>query len=408
MNKQLIYLPLLLASLTSACSTNGISEPVAEAEVASKLAKKMHHTTPEGVISVDIVSDNKRLHLLTVKHQHGNNTFWYQQSDDQGESWSAPVKILNADHLPAKITRGNDAQITAQGSTIVVTWTQYVDQGRFHAGPMLAARSVDAGQTWQYAAAPPDWNGPHGYIDMAADQQAMYAVWLDSRSVNPAIKASQSVHYSRSIDGGLSWEANLTLDAVSCSCCWNTVKADGEGNTYVLYRDKQPSDLSVGVVNADQQWQYLNHVGAFNWQFDGCPHIGGNLDFQKIADKKRLHAVVGTGHPEHLGVHYLYSDDVGKNWSNSVQLGAESAMHADIAAHDDGRVFAVWDQMSASGMSIFIADSADQGMTWSAPRQVSKAGMRASHPRIIKTENGFLSLWTESDGQQQTLTALRL
>jgi hypothetical protein len=176
----------------------------------------------------------------------------------------------------------------------------------------------------------------------------------------------------------------------------------------VLYRDKQPSDLTIGVIDNQQQWQSLNKVGAFNWDFDGCPHIGGGLDVQAIAGKKQLHAVVGTGHEEHLGIHYLSSNDNGHNWSPATRLGDESALHSDIAAHTDGRVVAVWDMMGEDGLAVFVAESADQGNHWSPPRQLSNAGMRASHPRTVKTETGFITLWTESDGLQQTLATQRL
>jgi Neuraminidase (sialidase) len=121
-----------------------------------------------------------------------------------------------------------------------------------------------------------------------------------------------------------------------------------------------------------------------------------------------MHAIVGTGHPDHLGVHYSYSDDTGKNWSIAMQLGDESAVHSDIASHDNGRVVAIWDMMSESGLAIFVAESTDQGNHWSEPKQLSKVGMRATHPRIIKTKNGFLAVWTETDGHQQILTKKRL
>jgi hypothetical protein len=170
-----------------------------------------------------------------------------------------------------------------------------------------------------------------------------------------------------------------------------------------LYRDKQPSDMSVGVIKHQQQWQRLNHVGAFNWQFDGCPHIGGCVDFQKIADNTRFHAAVGTGHQDHLGIHYLNSDDGGKNWSTPISLGNESAIHADIASHDNGRVLAVWDMMTENGLVVFKAESKDQGKHWSTLEQISTINMRASHPRIVKTEKGFFAVWTESDGDKLRL-----
>jgi hypothetical protein len=273
---------------------------------------------------------------------------------------------------------------------------------------MQAARSDDGGKTWKTSETPPDWaKGPHGFIDMTADEHAMHTVWLDSRSGSSEVKASQGLRYAQSVDGGLSWQTNKTLDELTCSCCWNTVKTDFKGNPYVLYRDKQPSDLSIGVIQ-QQKWQRLNHVGAFNWQFDGCPHIGGGFDFQNTAGQKRLHAVVGTGHQEHLGIHYLYSDDAGKSWSKTLQLGNESAIHADIAAHDNGRVVAVWDTMGENGLTIFVAESQDRGASWSTPKQISKMSYRATHPRVVKTKDGFLALWTESDGKEQRMATLML
>ena len=415
MNKKSLYLAVLLLGFNTACSTKISTEtPITQQTeeiktVLAKPKKHRHESLPEGVISADIVNHNDRLHLLTGKHKQGQKSLWYQYSTDGGNSWSAKNKILNDDNIAAKILRGNDAQIAAQGKNIVVTWTKYDKATRFNAGAMLAARSTDGGQSWQYAQTPPDWKkGPHGYIDMAADDHVMHAVWLDSRVSHSEVKASQGLRYARSTDGGLSWQSNKTLDDLSCSCCWNTIKTNTEDQAYVLYRDKQPSDLSIGVIDRQQQWQRLNHVGAFNWQFEGCPHIGGGLDFQTTDGKKRVHAVVGTGHQEHLGIHYLYSDDAGKNWSASRQFGDESAIHADIAAHDNGRVVAVWDMMGEDGLAVFVAESQDRGASWSTSKQISNTGMRATHPRIVKTEKGFLALWTENNGHQQTLATLGL
>jgi len=414
MIKHLFSIPMALLACVACSTTPDTTMLASQSNETTKVSQNKPHkrrqkTLQEGVISVDISSYNNRLHLLTGKYLQGKRTLWYQYSDDSGVSWSTASEVLNDDNLPVKMARGKDAQITAQGNIIIVSWTKFDETARFNAGPMLTARSTDNGQNWQYTASPPDWKkGSHGYIDLAADKQAIHAVWLDSRTTRSGVKASQGLRYARSTDGGLSWQPNLSLDNISCSCCWNTINTDGNGNAYVLYRDKQPSDLSIGIIDSKQHWQWLNHVGAFDWQFDGCPHIGGGFDFQNTQGKKRMHAIIGTGHPEHLGVHYLYSDNAGKNWSSPLLLGNESAIHADIAAHDNGRVLAVWDMMSENGLAVFAAESSNRGESWSKPRQLSKVGMRATHPIIVKTEKGFLAAWTESNGQQQTLAKIIL
>ena len=370
----------------------------------SKPHKRISRPQMNGVFSVDLIAKNGRVHLLTGTRQAGQKSLEYRYSDDGGQHWSNNNTVLNNDDLAIRAARGNDAQIAVQGETIVVTWAKFDPAVRFNAGPMQAARSVDGGTSWQTSATPPDWNeGSHGFADMASDNKFIHAVWLDSRPINKETKGRQGVRYARSSDGGLSWQKNLTVDGYSCSCCWNTIATDDKENAYILYRDKKPSDLSIGVINNQQQWQYLSHVGDFNWQFDGCPHIGGGLAFQTAPDHKRLHSVVGTGHPEYLGIYYLQSDDAGKSWSSAKPLGDESAIHSDIAAHDDGRVIAVWDMMGEAGLAVFFAESKDHGKRWSSAKQLSAPHRRASHPRIVKTNNGFLAAWTESDGKQQLL-----
>jgi len=411
MNKQLISLLALLSTMI-ACSTQPISPPQEVQSIETVVGKTPHrhrsHTLAEGIISVDIYKDNQRLHLLTGKHQQGKKTLEYQYSDDGGNHWSKAVKVLNKDNMPIKMGRGRDAQIVALGDTIVTTWVKYVENGPFNTGPMQAARSTDDGRSWQPTTAPPDWKtGPHGFIDMTANGNSFQAVWLDSRH-DSGVKGSQGLRYARSVDDGISWQANKTLDAVTCACCWNTLKTDSLGNSYVLYRDKQPSDMSIGVINGNDQWHYLSHVGAFNWPFQGCPHIGGGLAFQNNAGKQRLHSVIGTGKLENIGLYYLYSDNAGKSWSTPRRLGDESSTHADIAADDTGRVVAVWDMMSDNGFAIFTAESLDQGKNWSSPRQLSKVTQRATHPRIVNTQHGFLALWTSSDGHYQSLATRRL
>lgn len=412
MNK---FLLLCLISVISACAAPSLNDSdsprLASTEEVSQAMSKppILHALPEGVISLDVVNVADRLHLLLGEHHHGQKTLWYQSSEDGGRSWTQRLQVMRQEPLAVNIDRGKDAQITALGSTIVVAWMEYVENARFHAGPMRTALSTDAGKSWRYAASPPDWKpGPHSYLDLSSGRDRLHAVWLDSRAGRSEVKASQALYYASSDDGGASWHSNQTLDGLTCSCCWNTMKTDAAGDTYVLYRDKQPSDFSLGVIKPGHPWLYLGHVGDFNWQFDGCPHIGGGLDFQTTDGEERLHAAVGTRHPTHAGVHYLFSTNHGLSWSAPLPMGDQSAVHADIAAHDDGRVVLVWDMMSDTGLAVFLAESADRGQHWQPLRRISAPGRRATHPRVVKTASGFFVAWTEHDGSDQYLGRLVL
>jgi hypothetical protein len=368
----------------------------------SKPMHKQHQS--KGITSLDIYQDGVYTHLLVGRESATEKVLLYQVSSDGGGRWSEPVAILGDNHLPVKMGRGRDAQIAAQNNTVIVLWTKYTDSNRFHTGPMQAARSQDGGKTWRSIDAPPDWQpGPHGFADLTTGDKGFEAVWLDSR-----YEDGQGLRYAYSDNNGDSWSENLTLDEKSCSCCWNTIKNDGDGQSYVVYRDKEPSDMSIGVMDKQNNWRYLSHVGQFGWFFQGCPHIGAGMDFQTVAGKKLIHVIVGTGKTDVAGVYHLVSEDGGQHWSEPIRLGDDSATHADIAASDDGKVVAVWDMMTETGMAVFLAESMDQGKSWGAARQLSQQGVRATHPKVVATPSGFLAVWTAAEAGLTQLKSLRL
>ncbi len=387
----------MLAVVLAACRSNP-----AKTAAASSSMHGHHH--PRGVTSLDVYQDGPYTHLLSGRQSATEKVLLHQVSNDGGRSWSTPVIVLGDQHLPVKMGRGRDAQIAAQDNTIIVLWTKYTDSNRFHTGAMQAARSLDGGKTWSRIDAPPDWHkGPHGFIDLTAGANGFEAVWLDSRHGDV-----QGLRYAYSRNNGNSWSKNQTLDAKSCSCCWNVIKNDGAGQSYVVYRDKEPSDMSIGVIDARHHWQYLSRVGEFDWFFDGCPHIGAGIDFQQAASKNLIHVVVGTGKTDVAGVYHLFSVDGGKSWSDPVQLGDDSATHADIAAQDNGKVVAVWDMMTDTGMAVFMAESLDNGESWGAAKPISPAGVRATHPKIVATRDGFLLVWTATEAGFTQLKSKRL
>ena len=405
---QLIILSLLLTGCVSQVTDNVITtanDDSNKAFTTKTVAKVKHkrHSLPDGVISVDIVESNKIIHLLLGKHLQGKKSLWYQQSIDAGVSWSDAVKVIGQDHLEANFNRGSDAQLAVQGNNIVAIWASRVEgAGRHNSGPMSAARSADNGKSWQVSTIPSDLDIAHNFFDMDGNADVISAVWLDRRADSATDKkAKKGLRHAQSTDGGISWSKDITLDDNTCACCWNTAKYSDQDELFVLYRDQDPSDMSIGVLNQQQHWTNLNHVGDFKWDFKGCPHIGGGIAFQ---DKSQLiHTMVGTGHPEHLGVFYHRSEDNGKNWSQPVQLGDESALHSDIAS-DNNRVIAVWDMRTEDGLSIFYAESNNKGITWSEAKRISALGYRATHPKIIASDNAFLLAWTQSkNGKEQNL-----
>lgn len=417
------YAPLALVTLLIAAPALAEEPPAASAPAAGEghaqhgAAEHAKHAMrlPTGVVSLDVVAEGGKLHLLTGRHAGTETTIWHQVSTDDGRSWSTETQVQGPPGAGATVTRGSDARLAVVGGKLVAVWMRHVE-GAPHGGvgPMVSAHSSDGGKTWATLPGPADWpTGPHGFFTLGSDGKTLHAAWLDSRDGKPSAPGAQGLRYAFSTDAGETWSENATLDVASCACCWTTGKADAAGNFYVLYRDKQPSDMAIGVIEPKtHQWTRLATVGAFGWDFPGCPHIGGGLAI-KGGKRPEIHAVVGTRKKENAGFYHLRSQDGGKSWSEPERLGDDTATHGDIALGKDGRLAAVWDMVDPEAndgsVGVFVAISSDNGAHWTPARRLSPAQIMASHPRVVPTKSGFLALWTEqpsADAQRLATKAI--
>ena len=349
-----------------------------------------------GVMSLDVCADGDRLHLLTASRPTAATAaerphLLYQNSDDAGVTWSAPIEL--GAQQPATIAkRGMDAQVAAHGNLLVAVWPT-AGSDKMGRGPMATALSSDGGRTWRAGANPADEKLTigHSFIDITADDAGRFhLVWLDSREGK-----NKGLRYARSDDGGATWSPNETLDGDTCECCWNTIRCSPAGGVAVLYRDASPRDMAI-VRSGDrgQTWSEPTPVGRFDWDITACPHVGGGL-----ASDSALHAIVWTARDQAThGVYVLTSSHGGATWGDPVRVGASGASRPDLCAARDGRLVAAWDSDGDADerRGIYVATCADGGVTWSNAVRLSAPTHFASHPRLIATRDGVRAFWTET------------
>ena len=352
------------------------------------------------VISFDAVSDQHTLHALVAGRHAEQKTIgiYYLNSKDGGAHWSKAVELINDSQTIA--VRGNDVQLAVAGNKLVAIWQR---KGKLPSmGAMVSYYSHDVGKTWQAGTNPAtDNNGDQSHFDVIADKKGIFhTVWL----ADPEENGYQSLRYTRSLDGGIHWQSPVKLDDSTCSCCWNTLALSPTGALNVLYRDMKPRDMAL-MQSADNgiTWQRTSTVGQFNWQFDGCPHIGGGL---AVSDNKVLNASVWTGVEGKAGLYTLHSTDNGKTWSEPHATG-KLASHSDIAVNQQ-KVAVIWDEREPDGMSIFTAQSQDGGLTWNTPQRLSVTSIMTTHPRIFAIKQGFVAMWTEKQAKQASQWIIRL
>jgi uncharacterized protein YceK len=405
MKKKLAFSPVTLmclaALIMSGCSSDpllGIVKPTSQASNSPTVAP--YSTSTFGLFDVstfDVYVDADVIHIIAAGKTSATDkqvSVRYTRSGDGDHHWGDPVTISD---LPATIaSRGNDIQLAAKGNHLLAVWQTKGELPGM--GPMVSAYSQDNGRTWKQGPNPAANNaGDQSHIDLIADQHGnFHAAWLE----DPEENGYQSLRYARSVDWGKRWSQAVTLDDSTCSCCWNTFSLSPEGDLNILYRDMKPRDMALLQSTDDgKSWRHVSMVGDFDWEFDGCPHVGGGLTFTGTDNPRQLHSLVWTGAEGKSGLYHLTSKNNGNCWSTPQKLG-NAAIHSDIAALDSDHIVAIWDEMERDGSSIFYAKSEDGGTTWLTATRLTQPSNAATHPRLVATEHGLLALWTEKPNKQ--------
>lgn len=349
-------------------------------------------TVGDGTASIDVFAQDMTVDLLTTERDGANLELRHQRSVDGGATWSAIHVIDTSDRPISMASRGNEPQVVAHGDHVVVHWSAK-GGARFGAGPMVTAVSADAGASWRPGPnpAPYDADGSENFADMTADTDGtLYVAWIGSHD-GPS---GRGLGVARSPDFGATWEHSQLADSSSCACCWNKMISLGPGSVRVLYRDYGIRDMALASTdNAGATWSLDGTVGAFDWEFPGCPHVGGGIAATRdTGGQQQLHALVWTGHEERHGLYWLRSHDDGTSWTDPHRMGGPLARHADLSAHEES-VVAAWDE----SRGIWVSVSRDLGDTWSAPERISSDNLVASHPIVARTGDAFRLFWTARD-----------
>lgn len=377
MKKLLFYGYLLLVGCT-----NVVPQNFSDYKTATNLNE---------IVSFDVYQENETLHALVLGFKNQSDKkqiIQYLQSQDNGKHWSNAVEIQTP--FSAELaSRGNDVQLAAHGKNLVALWQTQGELPNF--GALVSVYSHDGGKTWQVGKNPAaDESGDQSHADLIADKNGdFHTVWL----ADPEENGYQSLRYARSNNAGETWQLPEKLDDSTCSCCSNTLAISPNQQLHVLYRDMNPRDMTLLSSNDfGKNWQIKETVGEFNWHFDGCPHVGGAITFD---ENNTFYASVWTGLESKSG---LYT--VNSILKKPVKIG-KNATHSDIAIFKN-RLILVWDEMSKDGTGVFVSESTDKGQSWSTPRRLSELGTKATHPRIVASDENALVVWTEKKQKQSS------
>jgi hypothetical protein len=192
---------------------------------------------PDGGQVPEVVLDSKGvLHLTYGRGSPGNA--YYVQSHNGGRSFTPPVQL---NRQPNTVTTGMERGpklAVGKDGIVHVTWLGYYKIG----GGIWYTRSVDGGRTFEPERNLLDTETGCDNATVTADRQGnVFVLWTDGRlGPDPNSPVASPIFMARSTDSGATFSKNEPVHhdypGRACGCCRLEAQVGGDGNLYIAFR----------------------------------------------------------------------------------------------------------------------------------------------------------------------------
>jgi hypothetical protein len=358
-------------------------------------------------------------------------------SRDGGGRFGLPVRVND---LPGQARVSGEqapevALVPAEGRdpSIVVVWTARGETGT----RLLFATSDSGARAFSRAAPVPGSEAPgnRGWEAAAVDARGrVAAIWLDHRElaapstattpmahdgqahtghgdVDAVVRAQRSkLYFTRIGEAG----AEAIAGGV-CYCCKTALASGADGSIYAAWRHVYPGnirDIAFAASRDGAGFAAPVRVSEDHWVLDGCPENGPAIAVDRA---NRVHIVWPTlvtgaaqGSEPGLALFYAATAD-GRRFGARQPIPTEGTpRHPQVAAGRDGGLLIVWDEQSAGGRHVVMADGRQAGGAIRFVRRPDVDPERGEYPVVASVDDGFVVAWTHEPGATSTIRVRRI
>ncbi len=215
---------------------------------------------PERMISSDdgnnsqapkiaVSEDGMDVHVVWVDERHADDPFqptlelYYNRSLDGGVTWEGEVRLTEAEY------ESTGPNIAVDGSSVHVVW---MDE-RAGKWDVYYRRSLDSGATWDEEAIISDSSNDEGPVDVAASEDTIHVVWVET------ISGEDVILHRRSTDDGGTWSEPQLLTGPSVRA-WSPKIAVLEDEVHMVWFD--------GRDGGNEIYYKYSGDGGITWEED--------------------------------------------------------------------------------------------------------------------------------------------
>ena len=236
---------------------------------------------PTNCLVPEVVMDTKGvLHMVYGLEHHA----FYVRSTDNGRTFTVPVKVNSTGTVETKMgERGPKLAVGNDGNIHVVWMDEWAPGVKTF---VRYSRSLDGGKSFEPLKTVSTMSGIDGVTVTADGKGNVVAFWHVMVEPKPEVKAATWLHTTRSTDNGVSFSENekviiTNLSGLACSMCMMRARAGSDGNVYLAFRSAVDSirDFYVLKGRITENRFAAMRVNEDNWKIDFCPMCGPELTF---------------------------------------------------------------------------------------------------------------------------------
>ena len=317
--------------------------------------------------------------LALATEDFGAIQFHYRisASDEAGNTSTSDDFLTSPLNLRIDTTTSGQQHLPklgASGDRAYITWRDE----RNGANEIYFAVSPDGGET--FSVKPLSFNGEGP--DIAAQGEGIYLVWQGNDG---------KVYFSRSTNGGTSFEAGRKVDDSSSEPQIQPRVSVAGGVVYIVWQDQGNDDGDIYISTSIDEGVTLSPGVRVHNQSSG-------LQTHPVVASNGSGVYVAWGSKENGENHiYMSRSDDGLNWTNSevrIDDGSTGSKEHPTLKVSSNAIYAAWHDKRSGGFDVFSAVSTTDGTSWGENKQVNETTTKhgGAHPTMAIDSQGNIYL----------------
>ncbi len=295
--------------------------------------------------------------------------------------WQPEVRLTN-NNSESHTSSNNAWCVASSGSVVHVVWHDYRDGN----SEIYYKRSIDGGVSWsadmQLTNDPASsWNP-----SVTVSGSVVHVVWQDDRNGNTEI------YYKRSIDEGGNWEADTRLTNNASSSVSPSVTVSGPA-VHVVWFDNRDGNEEIYYKRS------LDFGGSWGTDIRMTNNSAISRNPSVTASGSAAHVVWEDNREGNWEIYYKGSIDEGVNWDPDTRLTNNTANSWYPSVSSSGSdVHIVWSDDRDGNLEIYYKGSINKGVNWDADTRLTNNSAASRTPSVSVSGQAVHVVWDDRRG----------